>query len=61
MKNHPLVERLLCVALVVSIVIPVGRMIFPYIDDMLGGTEFNAIEAVVSATLGFGIYAVIFG
>jgi len=61
MRTHPIVERLLCVALVASIMIPVGRMIFPYIDDMLGGLEFNAIEAVVSATLGFGIYAVIFG
>ena len=61
MRTHPIVERLLCVALVASIMIPVGRMIFPYIDDILGGLEFNAIEAVVSATLGFGIYAVIFG
>jgi hypothetical protein len=61
MKAHPFVERLLCVALVASIMIPVGRMVFPYLDDMLGGLEFHAIEAVVSTTLGFGIYAVIFG
>ena len=61
MKIHPLVDRLLCVALVASLMIPVGRMVFPYLDDMLGGMEFKAIEAVVSATLGFGIYAAIFG
>ena len=61
MKTHPLAERLLCVALVASIMIPIGRIVFPYLDDMLGGLEFHAIEAVVSAALGFGIYAVIFG
>jgi hypothetical protein len=41
--------------------LPVGQMVYPYVNDVLGGLEFNAIEAVVSATLGFGIYAAIFG
>jgi hypothetical protein len=36
---------------------PVGRALFPYVSGALDGTQFQALEAVVSATLGFGIYA----
>lgn len=61
MKIHPLVDRLGCVALVASLMIPAGQMIFPYVSGLLDGLEFNAIEAVVSATLGFEIHAAFFG
>lgn len=61
MKIHPVVDKLMCVALVASLMIPIGHMLFPYVGDMLGGMEFKAIEAVVSATLGFGIHAAFFG
>jgi hypothetical protein len=61
MLNHPIVGRLVCVALIACIAIPLGWMIFPNVDHMVGGLEFSAIEAVVSTTLGFGIYAAIFG
>jgi len=61
MKIHPLVDKLLCVALVACLMIPIGRMLFPYVDDVLGGLEFKTLEAVVSATLGLGIYAAMFG
>jgi hypothetical protein len=61
MKIHPLVDRLLCVALVACLMMPVGEMLFPYVSDALNGLEFNALEAVVSATLGFEIYAAFFG
>jgi hypothetical protein len=61
MKLHPLFDRVLCVALVASVMIPLGRMIFPHVNDVLGGVEFNAIAAVASATIGFAIYAVMFG
>jgi len=61
MRIHPLVDRLLCVALVATLMVPVGRLIFPYIDGSLGGLEFNAIQAVVSTSVGFGIYALFFG
>jgi hypothetical protein len=36
----------------------VGRVLFPYVSDELSGLQFQAIEAVVSAALGFGIYSV---
>jgi hypothetical protein len=59
--RHPIVIKLLCVAFVVVIMIPLGRMIFPYVDDAIGGLEFSALQAVLSATLGLGLYAAMFG
>ena len=61
MKIHPLVDRLACVALVACLMIPAGDLIFPYVSGVLDGLEFNAIEAVVSASLGFEMYAAFFG
>jgi len=65
MANDPglirLAARVACVALVVSIVFPVGRMLFPYVGAELGSVQFSALEAVLSTTLGFGIYAAFFG
>lgn len=61
MTDYPLVNKLLCVAAVASIMLSLGRMVFPLVDGTIGGLQFDAIEAVVSATLGFGLYAAIFG
>lgn len=36
--------------------VPLGNLLFPYVSNQLSGIQFQAIEAVVSATLGFGIY-----
>ena len=59
MIDRALIVRLLCVALVAAIMLPVGRMLFPYVSGELSGMEFQAIEAVVGATLGFGISAIL--
>lgn len=59
--NHPFLTKLLCVALVVAVMFPVGRMLFPVIGSDIGTTPFGAIEAVLSATLGYGLYAALFG
>jgi hypothetical protein len=61
MNKAPLLTRLLCVALVACIMMPVGRELYPYVSDLLDMLQFDAIEAVVSATVGFAIYAVMFG
>ncbi len=61
MKRASLVTRLLCVALVASIMMPVGREIYPYIASMIDSMKFDAAEAVLSATLGFAIDAAMFG
>jgi hypothetical protein len=37
--------------------LPVGHILFPYVSHELTGVQFQAIEAVVSTTLGFGIYS----
>ncbi len=56
-----LAARLACVALVVSVVFPLGRMLFPYVGSELGAMQFSALEAVLSTTVGFGIYSAFFG
>jgi hypothetical protein len=53
--------KVLCVALVASIMLPVGRMIFPFVDTLVSGLEFDTIQAVLSATIGFGLHATFFG
>jgi hypothetical protein len=58
MSEKPLVIRLLCVALVAAVMLPLGRMVFPHLGGDISGMQFHALEAVISATLGFGIYGV---
>jgi hypothetical protein len=55
MIDRPLVTRLLCVAMIAAIMLPVGRLLFPYLSGELSGMQFQALEAVLSATVGFGI------
>jgi len=61
MEIQPLFDQIVCVGLAATLMMSVGPMVFPYVRDVLGGLEFNAIEAVVSTTVGFGIYAALFG
>ena len=58
MIDRALISRLLCVAAIAAIMLPAGHVVFPYVSDMLSEMEFQAIEAVVSATVGFGIYGI---
>ena len=61
MSNSSLINRLMCVGLIVAVVFPLGRMVFPLIGHDIGETPFGAIEAVLSTSLGFGLYAALFG
>jgi hypothetical protein len=61
MKRGPLLTRLMCVALVAAVMMPLGRDLYPYIADAIGSLQFDAFEAVFSATLGFALYAAMFG
>jgi hypothetical protein len=61
MQRGPLITKLMCVALVATVMMPVGRDLYPYIEGVIGSLQFDAFEAVVSATLGFAIYAAMFG
>jgi hypothetical protein len=58
MFDKTLMTRLLCVAMVAAIMLPAGHVLFPYVSHMLSGVQFQAVEAVVSATVGFGISAI---
>ena len=44
---------------VAALMLPLGRLLFPYVSHELTGIQFQAIEAVVSATLGFGISSIL--
>ena len=57
--DRPLIVRLLCIAVVAAVMLPLGRLLFPYVSADLSRMQFQAIEAVISATLGFGIYGVL--
>jgi hypothetical protein len=59
MLDDATVTKLLCVAFVAAIMLPVGHILFPYVSNELTGIQFQAIEAVISTTLGFGIYSVL--
>ena len=58
MLDRAILTRLLCVALVAVLMLPLGRALFPYVSQELSGLQFQALEAVVSATVGFGIYSI---
>jgi hypothetical protein len=59
MLDRATLMRLLCVALVAALMLPLGQAPFPYVSHELTGIQFQAIEAVVSATLGFGISSIL--
>lgn len=59
MLDRVMLTRLLCVAFVAALMLPLGRLLFPYVSHELTGFQFQAIEAVVSATLGFGISSIL--
>jgi hypothetical protein len=61
MTRHPLFNRLLCVAMVAALMMPIGRALFPYIGHEIGTLSFDTIEAVVTAALGYGVYGALFG
>jgi hypothetical protein len=60
MKRAPLITKLLCVALVASVMMPVGREVYPYLESVMDSLKFEAFESVLSATIGFALYAAIF-
>jgi hypothetical protein len=57
--DRTLLMRVLCVGLVAGIMLPVGTELFPYVSHAVDGTQFQALEAVFSATVGYGLYALI--
>ena len=59
MIDRALIMKLMCVAMVAAIMLPAGSMLFPYVSDELSGIQFQTLEAVVSATLGFGLFALL--
>jgi hypothetical protein len=59
MIDRETLTKLLCVAFVAAIMVPLGSWLFPYVSHQLSGLQFQAIEALVSATVGFGIYSTV--
>jgi hypothetical protein len=59
MLDEALLTKLLCVGFVAAFMLPFGVSCSPMSASELSGIEFQAIEAVASATLAFGIYSVL--
>jgi hypothetical protein len=57
--ERPLVAKLVCVALVAAIMLPLGRLIFPYVSAELSQIQFQALEAIVGATVGIGLSGIL--
>jgi hypothetical protein len=60
MVSKPIILKLMCVALVTSVVFPLGRMAYPYVAHDISDISFGAIQAIFTTTLGMGIYAIFF-
>jgi hypothetical protein len=60
MSMHGFLNRLACVGLVLILIFPLGQVLFPYMAEALGHLQFGALEAVVTAALGNGLYATLF-
>jgi len=58
MIQRSIIAKLLCIGVVAAVMLPVGRMLFPYVSAELTRMQFQALEAVISATVGYGIYGV---
>ena len=59
MFDRTLVVKLFCVAVVAAVMLPAGHVLFPYVSHAVSGLQVQAIEAIVSATLGFGLSAIV--
>jgi hypothetical protein len=60
-NNGRLAAQLACVGALVCVMLPLGQYVFPMVADTIGAFPFTAIEAVMSATLGLGLFEVLFG
>jgi hypothetical protein len=60
-ESARLATRLACVGIVVCVVFPLGQILFPTIAQVVGSFPFRAIEAVVTTTVGFGLFEALFG
>jgi hypothetical protein len=58
MIDRPFIAKLICIGLVAAVMLPLGRMLFPYVSADMTQMQFQTIEAVVSATVGFGLYGI---
>jgi hypothetical protein len=59
MIRYRTVLQVACIATVALVMLPVGRLLFPFVSAELGRLPFEAIEAVGSAALGFGLYTML--
>jgi hypothetical protein len=56
-----ILNRLACVGLIVTLMFPLGRMVFPHVAHEIGDLPFGAIEAMLSAVMGIGLHLALFG
>lgn len=59
MRTREVVLKVVCAGVIAALVFPMGNLVFPAISA-IGRTPFSLIEAMVSATLAFGLYGSLF-
>ena len=59
MFDRTVISRMICVGLEAAVMLPANHMLFPYVSHVLSCVQFQAIESVVSATVGFGLSAIV--
>ncbi|MFA6267787.1 MAG: hypothetical protein WC670_18975 [Pseudolabrys sp.] len=57
--NRGLFTKLICVALVGAAMLPLGRWLYPHVSEAVTGGQFEAIEAVLGASIGFGLSSLV--
>jgi hypothetical protein len=53
--------QLACVGTVLCVVFPAGQSVFADAVAAIGAFPFAALEAMVTATLGLGLFEILFG
>lgn len=61
MENHPIACKVLCAGFVAAFILPLGEYAYPHVESVLNGFTFDALEALLSASLGYIIHAAVFG
>ena len=59
-ESGRLAARLACIGVVLCVVFPLGQLVYPAMADLIGAFPFSVVEAMATATLGYGLFEALF-